>query len=687
MKISYFIAIFITINSSVFAGDFNIKLRSVIGGEAMRHGDRITKLIPLPGGKIIGASEDGIFRIWDVEKNKEIKRFKAIKGIKSGSDEVWNIQLHPDGKKVLTAHDNGFIHVWDLKKDKPIRTFNNGKRVFRLAILPNGKNFLAVDTVGKVKIGDLSKEENTLKTIGKHTDDAYTVAVSLDGKSAWTGGDNKILGWDLTKNSVSGKDYDNDEEIYTITTSPDSKKLVVTADDSNLMLLDSETMKVIWKKVFKADGYVAAWTPDGKNIVTTGKEITIIDALTGDVIKSIPISGPKHSSVALSQDGKQIFSGDKIIYRYNLKTGKQIFPEEKSAIIEGDLDTVKILDSGKVYVVIDKRVEVWNLNNKRESVLKFDSNVDRMSFSKDESRFIIALDKSVHVYETESNKEITKLAVDDGGDFVDFIGLNTLLVKMGSAEYSLFNYKEARTLKTYPVSDVRAISANGAFFLTSKSKQPIKVWDVKTGNNIGTFDLFEDKDSINDVSFIPGSNSFLAIEDNIMGGGVLLKKEKEVPKQEFDKLVKALGSNSYKERESATKKLIQFGTKLIPTLEKLENAKDPEVRMRLREVKENLHKIQNLPKKLEKYFDHDENLEGIKVHPSKPLWAAQVEQNSVRGKIVIGGFEKGKPVIFQTVFEGRGLVKLSFDRSGKRLAVANRDATVSVYDISKKETK
>ena len=175
----------------------------------MRHGERITKLIPLPNGKqLLGASEDGTFRIWDLEKNAEVKRFSDIKDVKPGNDEVWNIQLHPDGKKVLTAQDNGLIHLWDLKKNKPIRTFTNKKSVFRLAIHPDGKRFIAVDSDGKVKLGDLSKEEDSLETIGKHTDDAYTVALSSDGKEGWTGGsDNKILGWDFTKNNVNKRHY------------------------------------------------------------------------------------------------------------------------------------------------------------------------------------------------------------------------------------------------------------------------------------------------------------------------------------------------------------------------------------------------------------------------------------------------------------------------------------------------
>ena len=661
----------------------------MIGGEAMRHGGRITKLIPLPGGKqLLAASEDGTFRIWDLEKNKEIKRFQFTKDIKPGNDEVWNIQLHPDGKRVLTAHDNGLIHLWDLSKDKPIRTFDNEKRVFRLAILPDGKRFITVDTDGKVKVGDLSQEKNNLETIGKHSDDAYTVAISRDGKTGWTGGsDSQILGWDFTNNKLNGKDYTSEKDIYTITPSPDSSQLAVTTDDSNLILMDSKTMKVIWNKSFGADGYIAEWTPDGKSIVTTGKEITIIDAATGNVKKSIPITGPKHSSVVISEDGNQIFSGDKMIFRYDLKTGRQIYPEENSAFLEGHLNDLKILNSGKVYAAIEKQVEIWDLDNNRKSVIKCNSDIKRISFSNDESHFCIALEKSVLVYETEKNEEVAKLNIYDGDDFVGFAGLNNLLVKTNSSEYSLINYKENKTLNTYPVSDIQAVSANNSFFLTSGNKKPVQVWDLKTGKNIRTFQIFENKESISGVSFNPDSNSFLAIEDNILGGGVLFQNQKEIPKQDFKKLVNALGARSYKERKNATKELITFGPDLIPELEKLPNAEDPEVRIRLREIKEKLLSILNMPKKLDQYISHNENLEGIIVHPTKPLWAAQVEKNSIRGKIMFGGFKQGKPVIFQTIFEGRGIVKLSFDSAGKRLAVANKDASISIYDIIKKDTE
>jgi len=686
MKFLSITAIFISIFSSGFAGEYNLKLKTVIGGEAMRHGDRITKLIPLPDGKrLLGASEDGTFRIWDLETNKEIKRFKSIKGVKPGDDEIWNIQLHPDGKKALTAHENGLIHLWDFAKDKPIKTFTNkNKRVYRLAILPSGKSFIAVDTDGKVKVGDLSKDDNTLETIGKHTDDAYTVAVSSDGKSGWTGGDNKIMSWDLTKNALTNLEFDNDKDIYTITPSPDSKHLVVAADDSNLILLDSETMKAAWKKEFEADGYVAAWTPDGKTIVTTGKEVSIIEAKTGDVTKSIPINGPKHSSVVLSQDGKQIFSGDKIIYRYDLKTGKQIFPAEDSSIMEGDLEDIKILNSGDIYVVAKKQVEIWGLDNKRKSTIKFDSYIDRMSFSKDESRFLIALDKAVHVYETKNNKEIAKIVVKDGDDFVSFVGTDKLLARTSSTEYSLIKYEKNTTLQSYPVTDVLAISTNETLFLSSKDKQPIKIWDLKTGKNLRTYALLDGKESVSDAVFSPDSNSFLAIEDNLFLVGLLHKEEKAFPKQDFEKLVKELGAQSYKERRNATKEIISLGPGVIPSIDKLPEAEDPEVRIRLRQIKEKLQSIQNIPQKLVKHFDHDENLKGIIVHPKKPIWAAQIEKNSVRGKIMFGGFEKGKPIIFQTIDEGRGVIKLSFDQAGKHLAVSNADATVSVYDITKK---
>ena len=690
MKFIHLLTVLTILSHSLIAEEYNLQLKSVIGGEAMRHGARITKLIPLPGNKqFLSSSEDGSFRIWDLTKNKEIKRYKFTENIKAGEDEIWNIQLHPDGKKVLTAQDNGFIHLWDLKKDKPIRTFDNkGKRVFRLAFLPNGQRFIAVDSSGKVKIGDLSKDENTLKTIGKHSDDAYTVAISSDGKTAWTGGgDSKILGWDLTEDKLNGKEYTSEEDIYTISPSPDSSKLIVVTDESFLILLDSHTLKVIWKKKFSADGYIATWTPDGKRIVTTGKEITIIDALKGDIIKSIPIKGPSHSSIALTSDGKEILSGDKIIYRYDLKTGQQVYPKENSVVLEGNINDISVLNSGKVYLAANKKVEVWSLENKRESSMDFDSYIRMVRFSKDQSHFAVAMDKNIHVYATKNQKEIIKLTTEDGDEFAGFVGNDKLLLKTASEEYSLINFKQNKTLKTYPVEDIKAVSPNDKFFLTAKYKKPIKVWNLKTGQNVATFQLFNETENISNAVFSADSNSILAVQKQIIGGGVLLKKEKTIPQQEFNELVKKLGAKSYKDRRNASKELEKFGTALIPEIEKLPNIEDPEVRMRLREIKGKLQSVQNLPKKLTPYINHNENFEGIYMHPSKELWAAKVEENAVRGKIMIGGFKQGKPVIFQTIYEGRGVEEISFDSAGNRIAVANTDSTISIYDIIKKNEK
>ena len=80
----------------------------------------------------------------------------------------------------------------------------------------------------------------------------------------------------------------------------------------NIDVIDFGTNKVVRTIKGIPDMHGMSFSPDGKRIYVVSdaeKALIVVDQVTGQTIKTVPLSGPAHSTLALSKDGKRLFVG------------------------------------------------------------------------------------------------------------------------------------------------------------------------------------------------------------------------------------------------------------------------------------------------------------------------------------------------------------------------------------------
>jgi WD40 repeat protein len=400
------------------------------------------------------------------------------------------------------------------------------------------------------------------------------------------------------------------------------------------------------------------------------------------------LNGDSHTPVAVSPDGKEIFSGERMIFRHNFATGKRIFPPQDDAVLKGEIRSVSVSGSGKLYVATGYQMEIWNVANQRESVRKFDDDVRVIRLSGDGSLVAVGTDKnSVHVVQTKDGKEIAKLDVKRQVRQLEFVGNDRILVNTGTSQASLMKIKTGETIYSFTQSslDRIAVSPDALRLITASDGKPLQVWDAQSGKSMGSFSLPEGAETVAGTAFLSDSKSILVVGKLKLSAALYREKKVEHPisEAEFLKLVEALGESNFWARELASKKLVELGESILPLLESAKGTnKEGEYRLRL--VASSLREALK-PSALETILENDANFANLLVHPTKPVWAATSGDNPVRGQVLFGGFHEGKPVVLQKLTGGRGPNALSFDKDGNRLAVGNDDGTVSVYQVVKQD--
>jgi WD40 repeat protein/serine/threonine protein kinase/DNA-binding XRE family transcriptional regulator len=197
------------------------------------------RYLAMAGGDPFGSTEPPSFEIWDVEENQLTMKTLGDKLNFMGLEAHFS----PDNALILYLGFPGFpdfsglatAYVFDAKTGEIVQTFT-----------PGGENLIR------------------------------SAAWSPDGSQVATGlFNNQIIIWDYkTGRQIVKLVHSNNEAMFInyIEWSPDGSKIASASDESSFQVWDTRT----WKSLFTlhhqppAFGLTAAWSPDGKRLLTAG---------------------------------------------------------------------------------------------------------------------------------------------------------------------------------------------------------------------------------------------------------------------------------------------------------------------------------------------------------------------------------------------------------------------------------
>lgn len=257
------------------------------------------------GKRLLTSSNDKTLRLWDTATGKALHVFKGHTKL------IFGAALAPDGKQALSAGDET-VRLWDTMTGKEIWQMTGHKdNVVRVVFGPEGQA-ISGGNDGTVRVWNLQTGKQAAVLNG-HTDTVRFVAYSARAKVAATSSyDGSIRLWNLE----TGKEvrtlinHGGPYDMMSLCFSPDGKYLLSPAVDLSLRLVEVATGKE-FKRIKTAHAYCAAFSPDGKRIVSGGildHTVRVWDIETGRTLHTFKGHTGGVTSVTYFPDGKRIAS-------------------------------------------------------------------------------------------------------------------------------------------------------------------------------------------------------------------------------------------------------------------------------------------------------------------------------------------------------------------------------------------
>jgi len=298
----------------------NIRLNA--GGVEMELMQPIPMIAPgdvSPDGKYVltGGWKEGGFKLWDISKGVQLKKFNA--------EGTWNHPVYavfsPDGRYVLSG--GKMLKLWDLSSSKEVRTIVNLGTVTTPSFSSDGSkmaSFLSNDAVTRF---------NFVMKFG---------IWGIDGREIMTFDEKD---WTTTSSTIWP--YKFGMALYSTALSPDGRYVVsghapvgggMLGKIAKMILWDAVTGKKI-QEFNASEGrsppvvYSVSFSPDGKLALSGGSDGTVRlwNIISGTELKRMKgHSGGGTWYVGFSRDGKFILSGgaDGLVKIWDAVSGAEI---------------------------------------------------------------------------------------------------------------------------------------------------------------------------------------------------------------------------------------------------------------------------------------------------------------------------------------------------------------------------
>ena len=195
--------------------------------------------------------------------------------LSTGTEPVRGTSFHPDGSRLLTAHWDGIARIWDLRTGTVERSFSavksagSGRPAKVTDVLYiDDERVLITGGDGHIGIWSTSSGELLMDFSGEVPyawDSAFSASTGrliISNRLGMDTGHRAVI-LDLKRGEVVAK-ISGQTEAYGVTVSPDGAHFILTSNDQNATVLNTDGVVVRELPVATPPGYAAGWSPDGK---------------------------------------------------------------------------------------------------------------------------------------------------------------------------------------------------------------------------------------------------------------------------------------------------------------------------------------------------------------------------------------------------------------------------------------
>ena len=230
-----------------------------------------------PDGKqLVSGADDKVIRVWDLETSKTVRTLRGQVG-DGNRGKIYALALSPDGRllaaggRMREAGEGSHpIRLYDFRSGKIIALLDAHQgAVLSLAFSPDGRFLVSGSTDDTAIIWDVAKRRELHRLRG-HQGDINRAVFTLDGQRVVTGSDDRTLAlWSVRTGAMIARSSPHAGNVFGVAVSPVTGEIASVSQQGEVRLSDDKTLHLIRKfEQQKGDLLGASFSSDGKRLIT-----------------------------------------------------------------------------------------------------------------------------------------------------------------------------------------------------------------------------------------------------------------------------------------------------------------------------------------------------------------------------------------------------------------------------------